>query len=344
MNSTVVGIQETKLKKCSYSQIGKLWGGGGDDVDFAQVEANGNSGGLITTWDKKRFHCEYVIEDVAFLTVVGKWTGVPGLVGLVNVYGPRDVRERKEAWRMIEQIVSKEEVKWCVFGDFNEVRKDDERANSITNNRGTSEFNDFIGRSKLLEVPMIGRRFTRVSDDGLKFSKLDCFLITNDFGLAWKNLGVKALERKWSDHVPIMLYEDKSDFGAKPFKFFDSWTKEEGVEELVKEAWHKEVKSLRSDCIFRDKLKKRKRSRQRMGKEEVREFCRRFDPSERRGLKVGRRGGVEWVECYGPGPLGKCEEQMVGIRRKEIGDGQTKSKIKVGYRWGRKFKALSRGY
>lgn len=229
--------------------------GGGDDVDFAQVEANGASGGVLTMWDKKTFHYEYVVEDFNFLVVVGKWVGVPGLEGLVNVYGPRDVRERKETWRRLEFLVLKEEVKWCIFGDFNEVRKLEERANSITNVRGAAEFNDFIRRSSLLEVPMNGRKFTRVNDDGLKFSKLDRFLITNEFGLAWNNLGVKTLERKWSDHLPIMLYEDRADFGAKSFKFFNWWIKEEGVEDLVKEVWGKEVKSIRPDCIFRDKLK-----------------------------------------------------------------------------------------
>lgn len=67
-----------------------------------------------------------------------------------------------------------------------------------------------------MEVAVYGRKFTRISDDGVKFSKLDRYLITNDFGTAWRSLGVKALERKWSDHVLIMLFKDKKNFGPKP--------------------------------------------------------------------------------------------------------------------------------
>ena len=63
------------------------------------------------------------------------------------------------------------------------------------------------------------------------------------------------MERKWSDHLPIPLVEDNRDFGPKSFKFFDSWLSETGIEELVANAWRKEVHSTSPDGIFRDKLK-----------------------------------------------------------------------------------------
>ena len=43
------------------------------------------------------------------------------------------------------------------------------------------DFDDFI-RSSLIDVPMCGRKFTRISDDRAKFSKLDRFLVSNEFG------------------------------------------------------------------------------------------------------------------------------------------------------------------
>lgn len=171
-----------------------------------------------------------MIKKESFLAMIGKWTNIDGMIGLVNVYGPREVKKRKEAWKKLEMLVSKEEIKWCIFWDFNEVRGEHERLNTVTNSHGVDDFNDFIRRSNLLEVPMGGKKFTRISDDGLKFSKLDRFLVTNEFCMSWRNVGVKALERKWSDHAPIMLYEDRTDFGLKPFKFFDTRLKEEGME------------------------------------------------------------------------------------------------------------------
>ncbi|PWA80255.1 reverse transcriptase domain, Reverse transcriptase zinc-binding domain protein [Artemisia annua] len=98
------------------------------------------------------------------------------------------------------------------------------------------DFNTFINTTQLVEIPMGGRKFTRVSDDGLKFSKLDRFLVTEGFKSKWGNLAVVALDRKLSDHVPIVLKDLDVDFGPKPFHVFDIWLKEVDIEE-EKEIW-----------------------------------------------------------------------------------------------------------
>ncbi|GJV12691.1 hypothetical protein Tco_1354232 [Tanacetum coccineum] len=46
---------------------------------------------------------------------------------------------------------------------------------------------------RLVEIPMMGRKFTRISDDGMKFSKLDQFLMNEEFNSLWGNLSVIAL-------------------------------------------------------------------------------------------------------------------------------------------------------
>ncbi|KAJ9558233.1 hypothetical protein OSB04_012847 [Centaurea solstitialis] len=86
--------------------------------------------------------------------------------------------------------------------------------------------------------------------------KLDRFLVTSSYGDRWRNLNAKTLERKGSDHSPILMCDHVVDFGPIPFKFFDTWLKEDAVEALVKKAWHDSTSSTRPDCIFRDKLKK----------------------------------------------------------------------------------------
>ncbi|GJU27325.1 transposon TX1 [Tanacetum coccineum] len=135
------------------------------------------------------------------------------------------------------------------------VRSGDERRNSHVNTKETTEFNDFINDANLIEIPMGGRKFTRVSDDGLKFSKLDRFLLNGEFYNLWGNLSVVALDRKLSDHCPIVLKDIDLDFGPKPFRDFDIWLEEKDIGLVVEEAWKMEIKSKRADCQFRDKLK-----------------------------------------------------------------------------------------
>ena len=108
------------------------------------------------------FKCDFFIQERSFVAVVGKWAGVKDLVGFVNEYGPLDSRERKE----------RKEVKWCIFGDFNDVKGEHERLNSHTNAREVEDFNEFIRKSRLVEVPMGNQKYTRVTDDGRIYSKL----------------------------------------------------------------------------------------------------------------------------------------------------------------------------
>ncbi|GJT17744.1 reverse transcriptase domain-containing protein [Tanacetum coccineum] len=74
------------------------------------------------------------------------------------------------------------------------------------------------------------------------------------------NSGVVALDRKLSDHCPIVLKDMELEFGPKPFRIFNMWMEEPDFYKMVGEAWGKEVRSARPDCIFRDRLKNVKAS------------------------------------------------------------------------------------
>ncbi|XP_071704655.1 uncharacterized protein [Rutidosis leptorrhynchoides] len=103
------------------------------------------------------------------------------------------------------------------------------------------------------------KKITRISDDGTKFSKLDRFLVNDQFIKLWKDLSVVALERRESDHCPLVLRNRIIDFGPKPFKVFDEWLNKDDALRVVNEAWVKSVGGSRKDCVFRDKLKNVKR-------------------------------------------------------------------------------------
>ncbi|GJS75872.1 transposon TX1 [Tanacetum coccineum] len=93
------------------------------------------------------------------------------------------------------------------------------------------------------------------------------------------SLSVVALDRKLSDHCPIVLKDIDLDFGPKPFRVFDVWLEESDIDQVVLRAWGMNVKSSRPDCVFRDKLKNveaelKKWSKDRFGssKEKIEEY------------------------------------------------------------------------
>ncbi|GJU98950.1 transposon TX1 [Tanacetum coccineum] len=134
----------------------------------------------------------------------------------------------------------------------------DDRFNSQVNTKEIMEFNEFINNTRLIEIPMGGRKFTRVSDDRMKFSKLDCFLLNEKFNEMWGNLSVVALDRKLSDHCPIVIKDVELDFGPKPFRVFNIWLEESDFSKVVEVAWKREgrfgghkkkMEKLKNDAI-----------------------------------------------------------------------------------------------
>ncbi|GKB92020.1 hypothetical protein Tco_0964292 [Tanacetum coccineum] len=55
------------------------------------------------------------------------------------------------------------------------------------------------------------------------------------------NLSVVALDRKLSNHCLIVLKHVELDFGPKPFRVFNVWLDETDFDQVVKEAWKKDV-------------------------------------------------------------------------------------------------------
>ena len=70
---------------------------------------------------------------------------------------------------------------------------------------------------------MGGRFFTWMNKSGSKMSKLDRFLISEEVMDDNTDLKAMVLDCLWSDHYPILLHSQKTDYGPTPFKFFQSW-------------------------------------------------------------------------------------------------------------------------
>lgn len=105
----------------------------------------------------------------------------------------------------------------------------------------------------------------------VKFSKLDRFLVSNSLVDLWSSVVALALERKLSDHCPIVLKDSVKDFGPRPFRVFDVWMEDVEFDVIVKNAWNKMVYSCNPDSILRDKLKNVKEDLRRWSKRKFNE-------------------------------------------------------------------------
>nr|GEY34371.1 hypothetical protein [Tanacetum cinerariifolium] len=133
--------------------------------------------------------------------------------------------------RFSRNVASK---KGCVMimGDFNEVREANERYGSSFNPRHANAFNSFIDTSLLNDISLGGYRFTWSVNKGSKMSKLDRFLVSEDFLDSYHSITGVVLEKGLPDHRSILLKLFEVDYGPTPFRFFHSWLEMDGFKDL----------------------------------------------------------------------------------------------------------------
>ncbi|XP_071727580.1 uncharacterized protein [Rutidosis leptorrhynchoides] len=233
----VVSIQASKCNEVSDSWLECVWGG--PDFEFVQKPKMGKSEGLLLIWDPGVFNVNQAVVKEFFLAIKGHWIGKDMETIIVNVYGPHNDENKKRMWDSLEQLKRYDNAAWVICGDFNEVWDQTKRQNCVFIKRRASLFNDFIERMQLIEIPLLGKKFTRISDDRSKLSILDRFLVSDDFLRMWGDISTLALDRSLSDHCPIILRDKNDDFGSKPFKFFDMWLEFKDVEPIIVAAWNK---------------------------------------------------------------------------------------------------------
>jgi hypothetical protein len=107
-----------------------------------------------------------------------------------NVYAPCEAGAKQRLWDSLSarlQVLSGMRV--CVCGDFNAVRSIDERRSSSNGQRASDHlaFNRFVDENFLVDLPLCGREFTWYRGDGLVMSRLDRFLLSEEWCLAWPN-------------------------------------------------------------------------------------------------------------------------------------------------------------
>ncbi|KAI3784929.1 hypothetical protein L1987_44037 [Smallanthus sonchifolius] len=212
-------------------EASRLWGW--SKYEMEEVGVEGRSGGLLCLWNPGVFRLQNTIKNMYFLIISGRLVGSDTEGHFVNVYAPNDPVSRRNLWG--ELLVLRNSVPgfWAFFGDFNEVRDPSERVNSYFVALNADKFNRFIGDADLVEYNMGGQKYTYMSDNGRKLSKLDRFLVCRAFVNFWPTASVTALSREYSDHCPILLSTVPHDFGHIPFRFFNSWLDIPGFVDFV---------------------------------------------------------------------------------------------------------------
>ncbi|GKE44461.1 RNA-directed DNA polymerase, eukaryota, reverse transcriptase zinc-binding domain protein, partial [Tanacetum coccineum] len=209
-----------------------MWGN--YNFDFACNMARGRLRGLISMWDPNSFTKYDIWCDDAFIIMKGHWRNTVGDYYMINIYGPQNSLAKAILWNRIGDFMHQHASKYIIFGDMNVVRNENERSGSLFSRQDANNFNFFIDNFGLIDLPLGGLLFTWMNNAGTKLSKLDRFLISEEVVEALPDVRVTAIDRLWSDHNPILLYDSKSNCGPIPFKLFQSWLLGDSFNKVIK--------------------------------------------------------------------------------------------------------------
>ena len=156
---------------------------------------------------------------------------------LISVYGPAQMDHKAQFLSEVVRVCSKEALPIVIGGDFNIIRRPDEKNNDNYNDRWPFLFNAVIDSLNLREIEMSRRKFTWANHlQNQTFEKLDRILVCTDFETMYPLTTVLALTREISDHTPLLFSTNNLSSSYQPqFKFELGWLLRDGFCEMVRD-------------------------------------------------------------------------------------------------------------
>ncbi|KAG8503708.1 hypothetical protein CXB51_001640 [Gossypium anomalum] len=172
----------------------------------------GEEGMRILSWNIRGLGSEVkkASTDGRVLVIEGRWIKEDLEVVLINNYAPNLASEQSVLWGVLMELRFQFASPWIMGGNFNVVRCRSERSRCMGSAKGSKEFDNFIHNCKLIDLPLVGKKFTWYGPDNKK-SRLDRFLVEEHWLIKIKALQQMGLKRSVSDHIPILSSDAETD-------------------------------------------------------------------------------------------------------------------------------------
>ncbi|RVW93853.1 Zinc finger CCCH domain-containing protein 37 [Vitis vinifera] len=198
--------EETKMTEMSLGVVRSL--GVGRFLEWGSLNARGAAGGVVVFWDNRVL--ELVGMEVGLFSISCRFKNCEDGFRWIfsGVYGPTMKRYRELFWEELGAIRGLWNDPWCIGGDFNMIRFPNERRRGGRVSPSMRRFSEVIDDLDLRDLPLQGGPFTW--SGGLNrqaMSRLDRFLVSEDWEGHFNGVVQCTLPRPVSDHFPILLDE-----------------------------------------------------------------------------------------------------------------------------------------
>jgi exonuclease III len=255
-----LAVQETKMESVTDKLCHSIWGS--EDCSWAVCPSVGNSGGMLSIWRKSSSTLIFSFVGEGYVGVCLEWGVERRRCFVVNVYSKCDLLVKRRLWETLTSVkMNLGGENWCFLGDFNSVISREERrgvSHVDSFSQEMREFADFVENLELVDIPIIGRRFTWFHPSGNAMSRIDRVLLSEEWIDVWGQNSLWVLPRDVLDHCPLLLKRNGFDWGPKPFRFNNAWLDHKDFAKLVEEFWRLQRVEGWMGFVLKEKLKRLK--------------------------------------------------------------------------------------
>jgi len=229
-------FQETKRQTFNSEFLRKFSPYSYDAFEF--LPSVGASGGLITAWKSNVFNGQLVFQNGFSITVklTAKHNGDTWF--LTNVYGPCTQDAKRDFIQWLKQYNTYENDNWLIVGDFNFLRKPENRNKPGGDINEMLMFNDATSSLGLVELPLYGRKYTWTNKQPSPLlERLDWFFTSSTWTTNYPATSVSTLVMQTSDHWPCNITISTSIPSGKVFRFENYWIQHPSFLQIAQQGW-----------------------------------------------------------------------------------------------------------
>ncbi|GAU23391.1 hypothetical protein TSUD_334390 [Trifolium subterraneum] len=116
-------------------------------------------------------------------------------------------------------------------------------------------FSGFLDDLELVDLPLLGRRFTWCHANGSSMSRIDRVIVSPEWMEVWGVCSLWVCPRDVSDHCPLVLRYANNDWGPKPFRFNNYWIDHKKFKKVVEDSWKAQEVSGWMAFVLQEKLR-----------------------------------------------------------------------------------------
>jgi exonuclease III len=213
------------------------------DFLWHAMAPHGRSGGILLEVDLSVFDIGAIDEGDFYVKFTLRYKSTDFKFVLYSIYGPTQSQNKGAFLAELANTYSKENLPFLIGGDFNIMRKPEDKSSGDFDTKWPSLFNAVIESLDLREIVMTSRHYTWAgAGDNLTYEKLDRVLASMEWEINFPLAKVEVRDQNISDHTPLVVSTSASTHqsGSRPFQFERGWLVKEGFYDMVAHIWRSE--------------------------------------------------------------------------------------------------------